>query len=260
VTTPTHDAPTSARPRVLSLGGPSLVIEFGGSRFAVDPTFDRAGEYPIGSRVLTKTADARLRPEDLGRIDAVLLSHDQHPDNLDSGGRAYLRTAPLVLTTPVAAGRLDASCRGLEPWDSVLIGGVTVTAVPARHGPDGTEAATGPVTGFVLEAVGSPTVYVSGDNASLDLVAAIAERFPAIELAILFAGAARTPLVDGFLTLTSEEAAEAARILGRPRVLPAHTEGWAHFTEDTDAFVSAFAAAGLGGLLLDSTPGSWASI
>lgn len=260
MTPPTRDTPTPTRPRVLSLGGPSLVIEFGGSRFAVDPTFDRAGEYPIGSRVLTKTTDARLQPGDLGCIDAVLLSHDQHPDNLDGGGRAYLRAAPLVVTTPLAAGRLDAPCRGLEPWESVVIGGVTVTAVPARHGPEGTEAATGPVTGFVLEAVDSPTVYVSGDNASLDLVADIAERFPAIELAVLFAGAARTPLVDGFLTLTSAEAAEAARILGRPRVLPAHTEGWAHFTEDTDAFVSAFAMAGLGELLLDSTPGTWASL
>ncbi|MGH1524369.1 MBL fold metallo-hydrolase [Leifsonia sp. L25] len=247
-------------PRILSLGGPSLLVEFGGARFAVDPTFDRAGEYPIGSRVLTKTTDARLQPADLGRVDAVLLSHDQHPDNLDHGGRAYLTTAPLVVTTPLASGRLDASCRGLEPWDSVVVGGVTVTAVPAQHGPDGTEAATGPVTGFVLESTNSPTVYISGDNASLDLVAEIAGRFPAIELAVLFAGAARTPLVDGCLTLTSAEAAEAARILGRPRVLPAHTEGWAHFTESTEDFVSAFAAAGLGELLLDSTPGSWAVI
>ncbi|MEY9951800.1 MBL fold metallo-hydrolase [Leifsonia sp. EB34] len=259
MTTPAT-TPTPCRPRVLSLGGPSLLIEFGGARFVVDPTFDRAGEYPVGSRVLTKTTDARLQPDELGSVDAVLLSHDQHPDNLDRGGRAYLRTVPLVVTTPLAAGRLDAACRGFEPWDSVVVGGVTVTAVPAQHGPDGTEAATGPVTGFVLEAEGSPTLYISGDNASLRLVAEIAEHFPAIELAVLFAGAASTPLVDGFLTLTSAEAAEAARILGRPRVLPAHAEGWAHFTEGTDDYVAAFAAAGLGDLLLDSTPGTWASI
>ena len=251
---------TSATSRVLSLGGPSLLVEYGGARFAVDPTFDSAGEYPIGSRTLTKTTDARVRPGDLGPVDAVLLSHDQHPDNLDRGGRAYLTTVPLVVTTPLAAGRLDATSRGLAPWESVAIGGVTVTAVPAQHGPDGTESATGPVTGFVLEADGSPTVYLSGDNASLRLVAEIAGRFPAIEVAVLFAGAARTPLVDGNLTLTSAEAAEAAELLGRPRVLPAHTEGWAHFTENTDDFTAAFAAAGLGDLLLDSTPGAWASL
>ncbi|MEK8104390.1 hypothetical protein NKG94_03040 [Micromonospora sp. M12] len=45
--------------------------------------------------------------------------------------------------------------------------------------------------GFVLEASGWPTVYVSGDNASLDVVAVVAEQFPATEIAILNLGAAR---------------------------------------------------------------------
>ena len=53
---------------------------------------------------------------------------------------------------------------------------MTVTAVPAQHGPDGTDHITGPVIGFVLSAPGAETVYVSGDNASLDVVRGIAER------------------------------------------------------------------------------------
>lgn len=162
---------------------------------------------------------------------------------------------PLVLTTEAAAGRLGGSSQGLAPWASTVVGGTTVTAVPAQHGPDGTEHLTGPVIGFVLTTSGEPTVYVSGDNASLDVVRRIAEQSPRIDVAILFAGAARTPLVDGFLTLTSDEAAQAALILGRPRVLPVHTDGWAHFTQNADAFVAAFGRAGLTERLLDHTPG-----
>lgn len=241
---------------VTPLGGPSVLVEIGGARFLVDPTFDLAGDYPIGSRVLTKTTDAVVGREQVGAVDAVLLSHDQHPDNLDHGGREFLKTAPLVLTTTLAAGRLDAVCRGLEPWETATVGDVTVTAVPAQHGPDGTEAITGPVVGFVLSAPGAPTVYVSGDNASLAVVHRVAERFPAVDVAVLFAGAARTPLIDGFLTLTSAEAAEAAQLLGRPRVLPVHTDGWAHFTEDSAAFRAAFERAGIAGLLVEATPGS----
>jgi hypothetical protein len=71
----------------------------------------------------------------------------------------------------------------------------------------------------------------------------------------LFAGAARTPLVDGYLTLTSPEAAEAAELLGRPRVLPVHTDGWAHFTQDGASLRAAFRAAGLGDILLEVVPG-----
>jgi L-ascorbate metabolism protein UlaG (beta-lactamase superfamily) len=238
------------------LGGPSVVIDVGGLRLVADPTFDAAGDYPIGSRVLTKTTDAVAGPQDLGRVDAVLLSHDQHPDNLDRGGREFLTTVPVVLTTTQAAERLDdAPCQGLRPWESTSIGAVSVTAVPAQHGPDGTEALTGPVIGFVLQTTAAPTIYVSGDNASLAVVGEVARRFPDIGVAVLFAGAARTPLVDGYLTLTSAEAVEAARILGNPQVLPAHTEGWAHFTETAADYAAAFDREGLAGLLLDSTPG-----
>ncbi|MFT4307165.1 MAG: MBL fold metallo-hydrolase, partial [Microbacterium sp.] len=93
------------------LGGPTVLLEMAGARLLVDPTFDPAGEHANGPRVLTKTSDARFRPEDVGALDAVLLSHDQHADNLDELGRALLRTVPLVLTTAVAAGRLDAVAR-----------------------------------------------------------------------------------------------------------------------------------------------------
>jgi hypothetical protein len=33
----------------------------------------------------------------------VLLSHDQHADNLDDGGRALLSTVPVVVTTASGA-------------------------------------------------------------------------------------------------------------------------------------------------------------
>lgn len=236
-------------------GGPTVLIEIGDVRLLVDPTFDAAGEYPIGSRTLTKVTDALITTAEIGRVDAVLLSHDQHPDNLDHGGRDFVRTAPLVLTTTAAADRLDAPCHGLQPWESVAVADITVTAVPAQHGPDGTESITGPVIGFVLQSDASPTLYVAGDNASLSVVQSIADRFRQIDVAVLFAGAARTPLLDAFLTLTSEQAVAAARILGKPRILPVHTDGWAHFTQNGETLQAAFESAGLADLLLPAIPG-----
>lgn len=246
--------------RLTPLGGPTVLLETGEVRLLADPTFDPAGEYPIGSRRLVKTAGAVWTAQQVGMVDAVLLSHDQHPDNLDHGGRAYVATAPLTLTTPTAASRLDGVTAGLAPWESRQVGGVTVTAVPAQHGPDGTEHLTGPVTGFVLAAPAGHHVYVSGDNASLRIVGDIARRFPDIDVAVLFAGAARTPLVDGYLTLTSEDAVKAAGLLGWPRVLPAHTDGWAHFTQNGASLRAAFASAGRAGLLMAAVPGETVTV
>jgi len=206
--------------------------------------------------VLRKTAGAVIGPDELGPVDAVLLSHDQHPDNLDHGGREFLPRVPLVLSTPAAAERLGV--HGLEPWESTALDDVTITAVPARHGPPGSEPHTGPVTGFVLAGPDRPTVYVSGDNAALELVDEVAARFPGIDVALLFAGAARTPLMDGApLTLTSEWAAEAAVRLGRAVIVPVHFEDWAHFSEGRDTLTPAFAAAGVAGRLHLLDRGAW---
>ena len=234
------------------LGGPTTLIEIGGLRLLTDPTFDPAQDYELApGLVMTKTTDAPVDPSSLGPIDAVLLSHDQHPDNLDRSGRAFVADAPDVLTTPSAALNLGRPARGLYPWDAAVLrrpngSTLTVTAVPAQHGPAGCEPVTGAVTGFVLSGEGVPTVYVSGDNASLSIVEEIAFRVPSVDTAVIFAGAARTPFFDGALvTLDSVQAAEAVRILGARRAVVAHTDSWSHYTEDRAAVERAFAAAGM---------------
>lgn len=233
------------------LGGPTALLEVGGLRLLTDPTFDPPGEYPVGSRSLRKTIGAVVSPQDAGPVDAVLLSHDQHPDNLDRQGRDYLASAPLVLSTAAARDRLGAAVRALENWQHLdLPRGsgppLRITGVPARHGPPGCEPATGPVTGFVLTGDGLPSVYVSGDNAALEHVSAVADRFGPVDVAILFAGAARTALLDGaYLTLTSAQAAQAAIVLRARHVVPLHFEGWAHFSQGRDTLETAFTTAGV---------------
>jgi L-ascorbate metabolism protein UlaG (beta-lactamase superfamily) len=132
-----------------------------------------------------------------------------------------------------------------------------VTAVPAQHGPDGTDHITGPVIGFLLAGQGLDTVYVSGDNASLDVVRAIAEHAGGVDVAVLNAGAVQIPhRFDGaYLTLSSERAAEAAKILGARAVVPVHFHGWTHFTQGADALRAAFAGNQLTDRLALAEPG-----
>ncbi|MFC8233718.1 MBL fold metallo-hydrolase [Streptomyces sp. NPDC057284] len=249
-------SPTSEHVPVRVFGGPTALFEYGGLRFLTDPTFDAPGDYPRpDGRRLTKTAPSSGRPADLGRIDVVLLSHDEHPDNLDRSGRALLSDVPLTLTTPGGGQRLGKGATGLTDWESVELdrpggGTITVTGVPAIHGPgprEEVDAVTGQVVGFVLTGDGLPTVYVSGDNASLDAVKEIAERFAPVDTAIVFAGAPRFPglFAGACIVLDSAQAAEAATILGARRVVPVHYDSWAHFTEGREELVAAFTAAGL---------------
>lgn len=141
-------------PLTLTLvGGPTAVIDYAGLRLLTDPTFDAPQTYP-GGIPLHKLTGPALDADAVGEIDAVLLSHDQHPDNLDEAGRAFLPRAGVVLSTPEAEDRVEG-VTGLAPWQTHRIGDVEITAVPALHGPEGAEELSGTVTGFVLSAPGS---------------------------------------------------------------------------------------------------------
>jgi L-ascorbate metabolism protein UlaG (beta-lactamase superfamily) len=251
------------------LGGPTAVLDIGGLRIVSDPTFDDPGPHGY----LTKTAGPALSERDLRPVDLVLVSHDAHPDNLDGLGRQFALAAPLVLTGPRTAARLGPPAAGLAPWTSRTLprpdsgGELTVLAVPAMHGPEDAERdADGNVNceviGFVLAGPGLPTVYVSGDNASMTTVAEIARRVPGLDAAVLHAGAARVPgkFRGRPLSLDSVRAAAAAAVLGVPVVLGAHYDGWEHFTENRDDLQRAFDEAGLAVRLRAPEHGTWVSL
>lgn len=172
---------------------------------------------------------------------------------------ALLADVPLTLSTPAAAERID-SVTGLEPWETAEVRDVTITAVPATHGPEGAESVTGAVTGFVLRAPGAPAVYISGDNANLEHVDEVQQRLGPIAIAVLFAGAVRIPYFDVPITLTSAEAATAAGMLPDATIVALHTEDWAHFTEGPDTVETAFADAGVADRLVMPRRGDWISV
>ncbi|MFE9580408.1 MBL fold metallo-hydrolase [Nocardia sp. NPDC006044] len=241
---------------LLHIGGPTIRFGYGDLVWLTDPTFDEPGDYVGGGGItLAKLTGPAVAAADLGRVDVVLLSHDQHPDNLDRSGREFLAGVETVLSTPDAAGRVEG-VRGLANWESIRLGAVTVTAVPALHGPDGCEPLTGVVTGFVLQADGLPTVYVSGDNASVDYVQRIADRVGRLDLAILNVGAANADRFgDSDMTLNGRTAVRASHALGDALVVPVHAEGWAHFSEHLDYLTHRFTLADRAHLLRIPTPG-----
>ncbi|WP_406632407.1 MBL fold metallo-hydrolase [Amycolatopsis sp. WGS_07] len=244
-----------------TLGGPTAVLDYGGLRFVTDPTFDPPGDYGA----YRKTEGPAVSPGTLGAVDAVLLSHDLHWDNFDRAGRVFAQQCPLIVTGRRGAGRLGPPAIGLDDFDVHRMGQVRVHAVPAQHGPlDGDRDDAGDINtevhGFVLEAHGLPTVYVSGDNAGIGPVKAIARAFPHIDVAVLHCGAARVASKNGGrpLTLTSARAADVAALLEVSHVVAVHHEGWSIYSENFGDLDREFAEAGLRSRLIDTEPGQWA--
>jgi L-ascorbate metabolism protein UlaG (beta-lactamase superfamily) len=238
--------------RITHIGGPTALIEIGGWRLLTDPTFDPPGHsyrfgWGTGSR---KTAGPAIAAEHIGPIDAVLLSHDQHDDNLDAAGRALLPSADVVVTTVPGAKRLGAGARGLEPWTSTRLEApgrpaVEVTATACRHGPPLSRPIVGNVIGFALRWDGQEhgVLWISGDTVLYDGVREVADRLQ-VDTALLHLGGVRFPISGPVhYTMSAREAVELCGLV-RPRTLiPIHYEGWTHFREGRDAIEREFAGA-----------------
>jgi L-ascorbate metabolism protein UlaG (beta-lactamase superfamily) len=238
--------------RITHIGGPTTLIEAAGWRLLTDPTFDPPGRtYKFGWGTSSrKVAGPAIPATGLPPIDAILLSHDQHGDNLDFAGRALLPSAGAVVTTGPAALRLGGNAIGLEPWATTLLEApgrptIEVTATPCRHGPVLSRPVVGEVVGFALRWEGQRhgVVWISGDTVLYGGVRQVADRLR-VGTAVLHLGAVRFPITGPIrYSMTAKEAVELCQLIRPEVVVPVHYEGWRHFRQNRAGIERTLAAA-----------------
>jgi L-ascorbate metabolism protein UlaG (beta-lactamase superfamily) len=241
------------------IGGPTVLIEYDGLRLLTDPTFDPPGEYqgphsPVKHR---KTSGPAMSVEEIGVLDAVLLSHDHHFDNLDNSGRALLPSVSSTFTTNSGAERLGGNAIGIAPFETRTFEGrngkkLFITATPARHGPVGVDA--GDVVGFAL-GVDQPgdLAYITGDTLWFEGTAEVADRFSP-KVVVMYTGAAE-PRGRYHMTMGSEDALETAHAFPEAALVSVHNEGWGHLKESQEQLADVFAKFGMGERLIPFNKG-----
>ncbi|GIZ36550.1 hypothetical protein CKM354_000002100 [Cercospora kikuchii] len=249
---------------ITHIGTATAILDINGVNMITDPFFSPAGtEFPITDDfALVVREDPALRLDQLPVIDGVLLSHEDHPDNLDDLGRQLLNGRP-VFTTMDGAKKLSPrpTVHGFEPWqklNQVRIAGklFQIIATPAKH-KEGDEC-----TGFLITGVegyegcgnsfgfsdsGLPNaIYFSGDTVYIPELKRIAEQYH-ICAAIMNLGDAQAPCdiedpESGMyqITMDGKSAARLFRDLKVDCLVPMHYEAWDHFTEDFYKLKKAF--------------------
>src|SRR6266496_4044995 len=238
--------------RLTHIGGPTVLIEVGGWRLLTDPTFDSPGrKYNFGwGTGSVKLAGPAIAAAELAPLDAVLLTHDHHDDNLDPAGRALLPSAGVVVTTVSGAKRLSGGARGLEAWGTTRLEApgrppIEVTATPCRHGPPLSRPLAGDVIGFALRWDGQRhgALWISGDTVLYHGVSQVAERLQ-VGTALLHLGGVRFPVTGPVrYTMTAKDAVELCRLINPRTAIPIHYEGWKHFQQGREAIEREFARA-----------------
>ncbi|MEU2618373.1 MBL fold metallo-hydrolase [Streptomyces sp. NPDC007157] len=187
------------------------LIEIGGRTFLTDPWFSTRPGYYQGEPIA-------IGIPDLPRLDGVLISHD-HYDHCDLEAFAAYRdrSVPLfVAETVVDAARRHGftDVTALKPWQDVEVGGVTITATPAKHG-------VYEVT-FVLRA-GADAVYFAGDTMLIPELAEIPDRLGHISVALLPTNGLYIRPADNMqVVMNADEAAELTAILRPELAVPHH--------------------------------------
>ena len=100
-----------------------------------------------------------------------------------------------------------------EPWDQVDVGGLRVTAAPARHGV--------PEITFVIQGAGT-TVFFGGDTMRIPDLDEVPRRFGGVDLALLPVNGLRIRPFNRQVVMNAEQAGEYCGVL-RPKVaVPIH--------------------------------------
>jgi L-ascorbate metabolism protein UlaG (beta-lactamase superfamily) len=211
----------SGQTAVTWIGHATYVVRIGGLTILTDPVW--SNKIP-GVR-------ARLTPpgvplSGVGPVDAVVISHN-HYDHLDAPTiRQLPRDTPVfapAMLGPWFRRRGFRHCVELDWWESVRLGEVELSFVPAHHWSRRTltDSCKSLWGGWVLSS-GDTKVYFAGDTGYGHWFTEIGERHPGIDLALLPVGAYEPNWFMKPVHMNPPEAVQACADLGAQRMATMH--------------------------------------
>jgi L-ascorbate metabolism protein UlaG (beta-lactamase superfamily) len=181
----------------------TLLVEFGGARFLVDPYLGEKGAYPgfegtVNSHLTNPLVGLQTSMDEILDVDAVIVTHT-HPDHWDEAAMSLIpKTLPVFAQHQQDAELIQSSgfvdVRVLT--QDTEFGGVTLIKTPGQHGSDAALAAIpeilGQVCGIVFKHPAEKALYLAGDTVWNQSVQDSLDTFVP-DIIILNAGDAQVP-------------------------------------------------------------------
>lgn len=209
----------------------TILVTIGGKTLLVDPMLsDKEAMPPIANsnndrrNPLVEIIDA---DEYLALMDAVLLTHT-HRDHFDDAAAQKLpKSKPILCQLEDEEKLIGLGFENVIPViKSVLWEGIRLTLTGGQHGTGAIGEKMGPVSGYVLEAEGEPSLYIAGDTIYCDEVEfALANYRPAIT--VVNGGGAQFNVGDP-ITMTTEDVAKLLHFAPETKVIVVHLEAINH--------------------------------
>jgi L-ascorbate metabolism protein UlaG (beta-lactamase superfamily) len=210
----------------------TLILEYNGHKFIVDPMLDEADARPA----IENSPNPRRNPlvplpvpiaEVLEEVEAVLVTHT-HSDHWDATAAELLaKNLPVFgqvedeSTFRSLGFKATRAVRNRVAWN-----GIEIVRTGGQHGRGAIGKAMAPVSGFVLKASGEPTLYIAGDTIWCEEVQrALGELRPAV--VVVNTGAAQF-LEGGPITMSADDVIASCQAAKGARIVAVHMEAINH--------------------------------
>ncbi len=221
--------PPASGLRITWLGHSTMLLEIDGARILTDPIW---GERASPSTIVgpARFHEPPYALDELGRIDAVIISHD-HYDHLDYPTILELAETAVPFYAPLGVGaHLEMwgvpaeRIHELEWWDRIRIPGdhsVDLVSTPSRHfsgrGPTNRNS-----TLWTSYAIVGPShrLFFSGDSGITPQFTEIGDKLGPFDVAMMETGAFHPNWGD--IHLGPNNAFDAAMMVRAKRVMPVH--------------------------------------
>lgn len=262
--------------KITQIRNATLVIEFGGVKFLIDPMLSPKESMPgfpgtVNEHIRIPTVDLPVSLEDVLDVDAVLVTH-VHTDHWDgaaaehipadmpiyvqhSGDKAFIAQGGWVSIEgqphpQFVPDKCFSNVRALT--GNPEISGVKLHKVPGQHGSDFAlqNAYDGllEVCGIVFMHPDEKTLYLAGDTVWNEYVEANLATYKP-DVIILNAGDAQVPML-GNIIMNGEEVAKVCKASPHSTIIATHFEAVNHAVGTRSELRQHMASAGLTGRVL----------
>ena len=210
----------------------TLLIEYADMRLLVDPMLSDAGAMPP----IENSPQPRPNPlvplpcpatDVVSGVQAVLVTHT-HRDHWDDAAIQYVPKDLPLFCQPEDLPKMEAvhfvnaaPVHHAKDWSKICI-----TRTGGQHGRGEIARKMAPVSGYVLQHAGEPTLYIAGDTIWCNEVAEAISQFKP-DVIVVNAGAARFLQGDP-ITMTAEDVIHVCRKAPHAKVVAVHMEAINH--------------------------------
>lgn len=215
----------------------TLIIEYAGKKFLIDPMLAEKGAFPgfdgtINSHVANPLVDLPIPMNEILDVDAVIVTHI-HPDHWDEAAVKLVPKDMLIFAqneedAAAIQGQGFRNVRALG--ESTVFDGITFIKTPGRHGGEKTVAKwadlLGQVSGIVFKHPDEKTFYIAGDTVWYEGVEENLKRYQP-DVVVLNSGDAQ---VLGYepIIMDKKDVYEVYKAAPRATIIASHMESVNH--------------------------------